>query len=63
MGGPNEEGVVVAQVLAHEELGPIGKDNVVLGEALVCGPWGGDYDGGLAAQLEGEDRAVALGER
>lgn len=49
IGGPQEEGVVVAQVLAHKELGPICENDVVLSEALLRGPWGGDHQCGLTA--------------
>jgi len=62
IGGPYQDGGVVAQMVAYEELGPVGKDDVVLREALLGGPWGGHHHSRLAAEAEREDGAVALGE-
>ena len=62
VGRPQQDGVVVAQVVAHEELGPVGEDDVVSREALLGGARGGDDDGKLGTEAEGEDWAVALGQ-
>lgn len=62
VGRPQQHGVVVAQVVADEELGPVGEGDVVSCEALLGGAWGGDDDSKLAAEAEREDLAVALGQ-
>lgn len=42
IGGPKEGGVVAAEVFSDGEAGAGGKSDVVLGEAFLCGGWGGD---------------------
>lgn len=62
VGGPHEGGVVVPEVLPGEQLGAVGEDDVVSGEAFFGGGRGGDEEDRAGAEAEGEDRAVGFGE-
>lgn len=57
---PNQARVVVADVLAEEEAGAVGEDDVVLGEAFLGGGGGGYDQDAAGAELEEEDGAVAV---
>lgn len=62
VGSPHEGGVVVPEVLSGEQLGAVGEEDVVCGEAFLGGGRGGDEDDRPGAEPEGEDRAVGFGE-
>lgn len=63
VGGPDEGGVVVAQVFAGQEAGTVGEDDVVLlCEAFLGGGRRGDDEDGAGSQSEEDDGAVAGGD-
>ncbi|GER30936.1 mitochondrial inner membrane i-AAA proteasecomplex subunit MGR1 [Striga asiatica] len=61
VGGADEGGVVVAEVLAGDETGTVGKDDVFFGEAFMDEVRGGDDDHEAVDEAEGEDGAHLLG--
>lgn len=62
VGRPGEAGEAVAEVLAGEEAGAVGENDVVFGETLLRRGGGGDDEDAAESEAEEEDGAVALGE-
>ena len=56
---PGHAGVVVADVLSGQELGAVGENDVVLGQAFFGGRRGRNKDGVARAQLKENNGAVA----
>ncbi|GER36271.1 v-type ATP synthase beta chain [Striga asiatica] len=62
VGGPDERGVVVAEVFAGEQAGTVGEDDIVSGEAVLGGGGGRDDENGAGAEVEEGDGAIAVGD-
>lgn len=62
VGSRSEAGVVVADVLAQEEPGAVGEDDVVPGEAFLSERPRRDDDEVTGTDAKGDDGAVGLGE-
>ena len=60
--GGGDGGVVVAEVLARDEAGPVGEDDVVLGESFLHGGGGREDDEAAGPEAEGDDAAVLVRE-
>lgn len=59
-GGP-DCGVIVVEVLAHEETRAVCEDDIVFGEAFFGGREGGDDKHSAGAELEEKDWTVIVG--
>lgn len=60
VGGPGEAGVVVTEISAVEEIGPVREDDVILlGQAFLRERWRRDEENGPGAQAEEEGRPVS----
>ena len=57
VGGEDDGAEVVANVLARDELGPVGENDVIFRETLLNSGRGGDHHHEPVAEAEGEDGA------
>ena len=60
--GSPECGVSIGEILARNELGAVGENDVVCCEAFFGGGRGGNNDDKAGAESESEDWAIFLGE-
>lgn len=61
VGRPGEASEVVAEVFAVEEVGAVGKDDVVPGEAFSSSGGGRNKEGGAGAKVEVDKGTTAVG--
>lgn len=62
IGGPHEGRVIVPQVFAGQEAGPVSENNIILSEALLGSGRRGDEENSAGPETEEEYGAVTAGE-